>query len=98
MSNLSTEGRNPETDNATLVKKSSEKTVTPIKAIRAYCLDCSCGSANEVRLCPITGCPLYPFREGHNPNIKPREYTEEERARMREHGRALRAKQLGKDQ
>lgn len=43
---------------------------TPMKAIRAKCLDCSGDSANEVKLCPITWCPLYPFRDGHNPNRK----------------------------
>ena len=44
--------------------------LTPMKAIRAKCLDCVCGSAQEVRLCPITDCPLYPYRMGHNPNRK----------------------------
>lgn len=50
---------------------------TPIKAIRAKCLDCSCGNVKEVTLCPITRCPLYPFRFGKNPNIQ---LTSEERA------------------
>ena len=44
--------------------------LTPIKAIRAKCLDCSCGSAQEVRLCPMTECSLYPYRLGHNPKLK----------------------------
>ncbi len=57
--------------------------LTPMKAIRAKCLDCSCGSANEVRLCPVTRCPLYPFRDGHNPNIAKRERTEEQREAAR---------------
>lgn len=52
--------------------------MTPVKAIRAKCLDCCCGSAKEVRLCPVYGCPLYPFRMGHNPNIR-RTYTDEQR-------------------
>lgn len=52
--------------------------MTPIKAIRAKCLDCCCGSQTEVKLCTCTDCSLYPFRLGHNPNIK-REYTEEQR-------------------
>jgi len=42
-------------------------TLTPLKAIRAKCLSCSCGSAAEVRECPVTECPLYDFRFGHNP-------------------------------
>lgn len=55
-----------------------EKRLTPIKAIRAKCLDCSCGSSDEVKLCPITSCPLYPYRLGHNPYVQ-REYTEEQK-------------------
>lgn len=56
-----------------------EKRISPLKAIRLKCLDCSCGSSNEVKLCPVENCPLHPFREGHNPNIPKREYTEEQR-------------------
>lgn len=42
--------------------------MTPMKAIRAKCLDCCCDSSNEVRLCTIQKCPLYPYRFGKNPN------------------------------
>ncbi|MEY8331312.1 hypothetical protein AALB81_18645 [Lachnospiraceae bacterium 48-33] len=41
--------------------------LTPIKAIRAKCLDCSNGQFKEVRLCPIKNCPLYEYRNGHRP-------------------------------
>lgn len=37
---------------------------SPLKAIRAKCLDCSGGQVKEVRLCPIATCPLYSFRMG----------------------------------
>lgn len=53
-----------------------EKRISPLKAIRLKCLECSCGSSNEVKLCPVTKCALYPFREGHNPYTKKREWTE----------------------
>ena len=56
-----------------------EKRISPLKAIRLKCLDCCCGSSNEVQLCPAMGCPLHPFREGHNPYIAKREYSEEQR-------------------
>lgn len=46
--------------------------LTPIKAIRAKCLDCCCGQANEVRLCPCEDCPLYPYRLGKNPKLSGR--------------------------
>lgn len=39
----------------------------PVNAIRAKCLDCSCGQVNEVALCVCKDCALYPFRFGKNP-------------------------------
>ncbi len=33
------------------------------KAIRAKCLDCS-ETCNDVRLCPVTDCALWPWRFG----------------------------------
>ena len=58
-----------------------EKRISPLKAIRLKCLECSCGSSNEVKLCPITKCALYPFRDGHNPFTK-KDYTPEEKAAL----------------
>ena len=40
---------------------------TPIKAMRAKCLDCCCGSTKEIQLCPVIECPLYPYRFGKKP-------------------------------
>lgn len=65
---------------------------TPIKAIRAKCLDCSAGKSTEVERCPIKDCPLYPFRKGHNPRIQKRELTEEQREELRRRGRENMAK------
>ena len=42
--------------------------VTPLKAIRIKCLDCSNGSTKEVRECPDTECALYLYRMGRDPN------------------------------
>lgn len=64
--------------------------MTPLKAIRAKCLDCS-GSATEVRLCPVTGCPLYKFRFGKNPRRKWK-LTEEEKQERAEHLKKAREK------
>ena len=44
------------------------KIVTPIKAIRTKCQECSNFQPSEIRNCVITDCPLYPFRLGTNPN------------------------------
>ena len=58
---------------------------TPLKAIKAFCAECYGGSTREVAKCtsaPGTRyqCPLYPFRQGHNPYQPKRELTEEQRA------------------
>ena len=41
--------------------------LTPVKAIRAKCLDCCCGHPSEVRLCTTEKCPLHPYRMGKRP-------------------------------
>lgn len=41
--------------------------LTPIKAIRAKCMDCCAGQFVEVRLCTVEKCPLYEYRMGHRP-------------------------------
>jgi hypothetical protein len=43
------------------------KSVGPLRALRNHCLWCCNGSAHEVKLCPITSCPLWAFRLGHRP-------------------------------
>ena len=53
--------------------------MTPLKAIRAKCLDCCCGQANEVKLCPFTRCALYEYRTGHGPK---KQLTDEQRAEI----------------
>ena len=45
------------------------KVLTPIKAIRAYCIECSGGMTKEVKLCPVENCPLYPYRMGKRPTV-----------------------------
>lgn len=46
--------------------KDTEKTMSlsPTKAIRQKCIECSCWNDKEVRDCPCTDCALYPFRMG----------------------------------
>lgn len=46
------------------------KTITPLQAIRKYCLQCSCGDKKEVDECTISGCPLYVFRLGEPKTTK----------------------------
>lgn len=49
-------------------EKLDMKSLTPLKAIRAKCLDCCCGMYSEVKLCSATDCALYLYRFGKNPN------------------------------
>ena len=60
-----------------------QKTLTPVKAIRAKCIECSGGNRSEADRCQIKDCPLYAYRHGKNLNRKPRVMTEEQRERMR---------------
>jgi hypothetical protein len=55
----------------------------PLKALRLRCIDCSGGSANEVRLCTAMQCPAWPFRMGKNPWRAPPS------DKLRAHGRTL---------
>ncbi len=66
--------------------------LTPLKAIRAKCLDCSAGSAHEVKHCVIPECPLYPFRFGKNPFRKRRALTDQQRREIAERLRKSRAR------
>jgi hypothetical protein len=44
---------------------------TPMKAIRAKCLDCTCDQVLEIRQCTITDCALWPYRMGRRPRKEP---------------------------
>ncbi len=41
--------------------------LTPIKSIRAKCLDCTCNQPKEVRCCRVITCALWPYRLGRRP-------------------------------
>lgn len=44
--------------------------LTPIKAIRQRCINCSGFELKEVRECAFTDCPLFEYRSGHRPKQK----------------------------
>jgi len=44
--------------------------LTPMKAIRKYCIECSGGSYKEVELCRLDDCPLFEYRFGKRPTNK----------------------------
>jgi len=41
--------------------------LTPLRAIRHRCLDCSNEQSLEVKMCPVKGCALWNYRFGRNP-------------------------------
>lgn len=59
----------------------NKQITSPLKAIRAKCLDCCCDQTTEVKLCPASTCPLHPFRFGKNP-FRKRELTDEQREEL----------------
>ena len=65
-----------------------EKITSPLKAIRAHCIECMGGQVREVKVCTIPNCPLYAFRMGTNP-YHTRQYTEEQRQAMAERMRKM---------
>ncbi|MDO8667643.1 MAG: hypothetical protein Q7K35_00915 [bacterium] len=63
----------------------NKKCISPLKLIRAKCLDCVGGSAKEVKLCTCDGiqstsCALFPCRFGKRPaEGKKRIFTDKQR-------------------
>ena len=46
------------------------KLKTPMKAIRAKCIDCTLGQLQDIRECTVKKGPLYPYRMGRRPTDK----------------------------
>ena len=44
--------------------------MTPLRAVRWYCLECCGDSAAEVRQCVSKSCPLWPVRMGTRPSVE----------------------------
>jgi hypothetical protein len=63
------------------------KKLSPVKAIRKFCLVCLGGSTDEIKNCTDTTCCLFPFRFGKDPGRKP--MSDERREIMAERMKAL---------
>jgi hypothetical protein len=81
------EGRDPRTMSPDQLVAMGHKPMSPLKALRARCLDCSDGSAQEVAKCMQLRCPSWPFRVGKNRHRK--RPSGERRQAMQERGRRL---------
>ena len=60
-----------------------EQITSPLKAIRAFCIECMGDQVREVKGCTSTNCPLHAFRMGKNP-YRSRELSDEERQAIAE--------------
>ena len=60
----------------------AEPITSPLKAIRANCIDCMGGQRGLVRDCELRGCPLWPYRMGKNPFRNNRNLTPEQRSEI----------------
>lgn len=58
------------------VDRYRKKATTPLKAIRALCVECMGGYVKWVADCETTTCPLHPFRMGVNGLLKKRREDE----------------------
>jgi hypothetical protein len=58
------EGRDPRTMSRDELGVMGHRPMSPLRAIRAHCLDCCAGSAQEVAKCMALRCPSWPFRMG----------------------------------
>lgn len=74
-------GRDPRAVSREELTAAGHKPMSPAKAIRARCLDCSSGQPAEVRLCTAVTCPSWPFRMGANPWRAPASEERRENAR-----------------
>jgi hypothetical protein len=74
-------GRDPRLMTAGDLKAMGLEAMSPMEAIRAKCLDCSAGSAHEVRCCVAMACPSWPFRMGKNPWRAPASEAQREASR-----------------
>jgi hypothetical protein len=86
-------GRDPRQMGKAALAAAGFEARTPMEVIRAKCLDCCAGSAQEVRYCVAVDCPSWPYRTGSKPFRPP--MSEDRKAALRENaakGRAALAK------
>ena len=74
-------GRDPRRMGKAALEAAGFRRMTPLAVIRAKCLDCCAGSAQEVRYCVAVDCPSWPYRMGSNPFRPP--VSEERKAKLR---------------
>lgn len=71
-----------------------KKEKSPVKAIRAYCMDCCNNQPKEIKLCPAKTCALHDFRFGLNPFVKRPAMSDEQKQLHAEVLRRARASRI----
>jgi hypothetical protein len=82
-------GRDPRQMTSDELRAMGHETQPILQMVRAHCVDCCGGAADEVRKCPAVECQKWPYRMGTNPFRQPASPAQ------REHARTLRAKRRG---
>ena len=70
----------------------TEKTLTPLTAIREKCMECCAWQPSEVTRCPASDCALWPFRLGRSGHS--RSMTDEQREAARSRMKEVRASRV----
>jgi hypothetical protein len=83
-------GRDPRQVSREELIAAGHKPMSPLKALRARCIDCCADQPSEVRLCTAVACPSWPFRTGKN--VWARERSEAQRDAARKAGAIRRAR------
>ncbi len=60
-------GRDPRQVSRDELIAAGHQPMSPLKALRARCIDCCADQPGEVRLCTAVTCPSWPYRMGANP-------------------------------
>lgn len=75
-------GRDPRQVSRDELIAAGHKPMSPLKALRARCIDCCAAQPGEVRLCTAVACPSWPFRMGSNPWRKEASDAQREQGRL----------------
>lgn len=75
-------GKHPRQIDQAELRAAGHMPMPVLKAIRAKCLQCCCGSHGVVRHCIVTTCPLWTSRMGSKPWRSKKVLSPEQRKRL----------------
>jgi hypothetical protein len=89
-------GRDPREMTRDELMAAGHEPMSPLRAIRAKCLDCCGFQEKEVAQCVAVDCPSWPFRMGTDPWRKPASEARREAARRSISGINTRRRERGR--